>query len=113
MEWGGLPLGRLADPAEQLRCGGLVEADPVGHPQEPDRLEQAERAQGVDVGGVLGFLEAHRDVRLRAEVVDLVGLDIAHDAGEVGGVGEVAVVQEQPAIVGRAGPGRGGRCAAC
>ena len=35
------------------------------------------------------------DVALRGEVVDLVGLHLLHDADQVGGVGQVAVVQEQ------------------
>jgi hypothetical protein len=38
-----------------------------------DGLEQAQDAEAVDVGGVLGLLEADGHVRLGAEVVDLVG----------------------------------------
>jgi hypothetical protein len=37
-------------------------------------------------------------VRLRAEVVDLVGPDVTDDAREVGGVRQVAVVQDQPRV---------------
>ncbi len=56
-------------------------------------------AQRVRVGGVLGLLEAHRDVALRGEVVDLVGLDLLDDALQARGVGHVAVVQDEAAVV--------------
>ena len=47
----------------------------------------------IDVGGIFRCLEADRDMALRAEIVDLVRLDLADDAGEVGGVGQIAIVQ--------------------
>ncbi len=50
----------------------------------------------VGVGGVFGRVEADLDVALGGEVVDLVGLHLLHDADQVGGVGQVAIVQEQP-----------------
>ena len=40
-----------------------------------DRFEQAQGAQCVNIGGMLGRFEADRDVGLRRDVVDLVGLD--------------------------------------
>ena len=40
-------------------------------------LEDADGAEGGDVAGVLGDVEADLDVALRAEVVDLVGADAA------------------------------------
>lgn len=36
---------------------------------------------------------------LRAEIVDLVGLDLLDDANQVGGIGEVAVVQDEAPIL--------------
>ena len=63
--------------------------------EDADRLEQAQRAERIGVGGVFGRLEGHRDVALRRQVVDLVGLHLLHDADQVGGIGQVAVVQEQ------------------
>ena len=78
-----------------------------------DGLEQPQRAHGDHVGRVLGHLEAHLDVALGAEVVDLVRLDRVEVADERGGVGQVGVVQEEPASRRRAGRGRGGRCAPC
>ena len=43
-------------------------------PEDADRLEQAQRAERVGIGGVFRGLEAHLDVALRGEIVDLVGL---------------------------------------
>ncbi len=53
----------------------------------------------VGVGGVLGGLEADLDVALGREVVDLVGLGLLHEADQVGGIGQVAVVQEEARLV--------------
>ena len=63
--------------------------------EDAHRLEQAQRAERVGVGRVLGGLEAHQHVRLGGQVVDLVGLGLLHDADQVGGVGQVAVVHEE------------------
>ena len=64
-------------------------------PEDADRLEQAQRADAVGVGGVFGRVEADLDVALGGEVVDLVGLHLLDDADQVGGVGQVAIVQEE------------------
>ena len=95
MERRPLGLRGLSHEPEQLGGGRLVEPDLVCELEQPDRLEEPQRAESVHIGGVLGLLEAHRDVRLGAQVVDLVRLDGTDDAGEAGGVGQVAVVQEQ------------------
>ena len=52
----------------------------------------------VGVGRVLGLLERHRDVALRAEVVDLVGLHLLHHVDEARRIGEVAVMQDEAAV---------------
>jgi hypothetical protein len=79
--------------AEHLGGAGLVVAD--GLAREADGLEEAERAGGGDVGGVVGDLEGDRDVRLGGEVVDLVGEDGVERLAEGRGVGEVGVVEPQ------------------
>ena len=68
-------------------------------PQDAHRLEQAQRAERVGIGGVLGGLEADLDVALRRQIVDLVGLGLLDQADQVGGVGQVAVVQEEACLV--------------
>ena len=74
--------------AEHLARRRLVEA--AVDALLADRVEQAQRAERVDVGGVLRDVEAHAHVALRAEVVDLVGPDRAHQLVQHRAVGEIA-----------------------
>jgi hypothetical protein len=69
-------------------------------PSLADGLEQAQGAEGVDVAGVFGMSKDSPHVALRAEVVDLVGLHLVEDAGQVGGVGQVAVVKVEAGLIG-------------
>jgi hypothetical protein len=85
--------------AEQFGSGRLVEARFLFHPQDADRLQQAQRTQCVRIRGVLGLLERHRDVALRRQVVDLVGLDLLDDAGEAARIRHVPVVEDQAAAL--------------
>ena len=83
--------------AEHLRGRGLVVA--AVDPGRADRLEQPQRAGAVGRGGVLRHLEGDLDVALRAEVVDLVRLDLVDQVDQADAVGEVAVVQVQVGAV--------------
>ena len=98
VEGGGLLLGDLLDEAVELGGGGLVELCLLFEAEDADGLEQAEDTEGVGVGGVLGLFEGDGDVGLRGEVVDLVGLDLLHDVNERGGVGHIAVVEDEVAM---------------
>jgi hypothetical protein len=69
------------------------------HAEDAQRLEQAQRPQRVGIRSVLGGLEADLHVALRRQVVDLVGLRLLDQADQVGGVGQVAVVQEEARVV--------------
>ena len=51
------------------------------------------------VGRVLRALKADGHMALGAQVVDLVGLHFLNDADQVGGVGQVAVVQHEASVV--------------
>ncbi len=77
----------------------MVEAGFLLQPQDAYGLQQAQGAQAVHVGGVLGAFKAHRDMALCAQVVDFIGLCFLHDADEVAGVAEVAVMQVEARIV--------------
>ena len=55
-----------------------------------------DRAGAGDVEGVLRDVERDPDVALRAQVVDLVGLEFVEELDQRHRVGEVAVVREQP-----------------
>ena len=60
--------------------------------------KQPQRPECVGVGRVFGRLEADVDVALGRQVVDFVGLRFLDDADQVGGVGDVAVMQEEPGV---------------
>jgi hypothetical protein len=67
--------------------------------QDADGLQDAQGAQGVHVGRVLRRLEGDLHVGLRGQVVDLVRLDLLHDADEVGCIRQVSVVEEEAAAL--------------
>ncbi len=82
---------------ERVLAGGahLIEADLLGEASRADSVKKTQRAEAVDVGGVLRHFEGHLDVTLRAEVVHLIGVALLQNVDEVGGVRQVAVVQEE------------------
>jgi hypothetical protein len=63
--------------------------------QNADRLQYAQRAQRIGVGGVFRFFEQHRDMALRRKIVDLVRLHLLNDANQTAGVGHVAIVENK------------------
>lgn len=74
VERGGFRLGRRSG-SEHLRGSGLVVPNvrsAGGHDVGSDSFEEAERAGGHHIGGVIGDLEGDGDVGLGSEVVDLV-----------------------------------------
>ena len=82
-----------------LRSRGLLEARLLLHAQKANGLQQAQGAHGIHIGRVFGRLETHRHMRLRAKIVDLVGLNLGHDAGQVGTVRQIPIVQLQPLLI--------------
>lgn len=64
----------------------------------PDRLKEAKGAYGGHVGGVGGLIKADSHMALRGEVVDLMRIDLADQAGQAVAVGHVSVVQREGAI---------------
>jgi hypothetical protein len=58
----------------------------------PDR-----NTHGIGIRRIFRKLERHFDVGLPSEVVYLVGLGVLNDAAQAGGVGQVTVMQEEPA----------------
>ena len=61
-------------------------------------FKNAQRTDAVRVCCVLGFLEGNRDVALRRQIVNLIRLHLLHDADQIGGVGQIAVVQDHTQI---------------
>jgi hypothetical protein len=62
VERGGFLLRDFLYQAEQFAGAGLVEAGFLFQAEDADGFEDAQRAQGVGVGGVFGFFEADGDV---------------------------------------------------
>ena len=89
-----LALGHLPHLAVHLGAARLVELR--GQPGLVDGLQDAHGAQGRHVARVLGDVEAHADVALGGEVVDLVGPHPVQELDQVGRVADVTVVQEEP-----------------
>ena len=54
----------------------------------------------VGIGGIFRALEADRDMALGGEVVDLGRPDLLHQPDQVGGVGHVAVMQQERHVAG-------------
>ncbi|CCK07648.1 phytase family [Cronobacter sakazakii 696] len=79
--------------AIQLRGGCLIETGFLLQTQEADGFQQAQGAHGVHVCGVFRGFEGDRYVAHRTQVVHFVRLHFLQDTGQVGGIGQVAIVQ--------------------
>ncbi len=60
-----------------------------------DRAQQAERAERVDVRGLVGNVEAGGDLALGGEIVNLVGPDRLDQGGDPVGLAQGPVVQRE------------------
>ena len=93
VEGGVLVLRHFLDLAVELGGGGLVDLAAIGKAYLADGLDDAEHADGIDIGGELGGVEADLHVALGGEVVDLRGAHVGDDADDGHGVAEVSVVE--------------------
>src|SRR5580704_1245607 len=100
MERRGLALRRLRHLAEHFGRTGLVIPHGSGMSliMVADRLEQPQRADTDDIGGIFRLVERNTDVRLRGEIVDFVGADLLDDPANSGGVAKIAVMQAKSAV---------------
>ncbi len=95
IEGRGFLLGDLLHQAIELAGAGLVDAGFIGEAKHPHGFQDAQGAEGVAIGGVFRRFEAHRHMALGAQVIDLIRLHLLDDPDQVGGIGEIAVVQHQ------------------
>ena len=93
VEGGVLVLGHFLDLAVELGGGGLVDLAAIGEAYLADGLDDAEDADGIDIGGELGGVEADLHMALGGKVVDLRGAHVGDDADDGHGVAEVGVVE--------------------
>src|SRR5271170_3278968 len=89
----GFRLRNLLDLAVHLRGRGLIEFDALLEAENADRLEQAQGADGVGIGGVFGGLETHLHMALGGQIVDFGRPYLLDDPDQAGAVGEVAVME--------------------
>ena len=82
--------------AEHLAARSLVKAGFDAAPAEG--LEEARRPQGGDISRVFGEVEAHADVALGAEMVDLIGPEVVGEIGHLLGIGQVPIMEKEPDI---------------
>lgn len=73
----------------------MVETDVLLEAAGTDGVEETERAEGIDVGGVLCHFEGDFYVGLGTKVVDFGGLDLGKDIDEVCAVREIPMVELQ------------------
>jgi hypothetical protein len=99
IEGGGLALGDFLDLAVKLGRRGLIKAHGLFQAENANRLQQPQCPQAIGVGGVFRGLEADLDVALGRQIVNLGGLDFLDQPDQVGRVGQVAVVKEEPDIL--------------
>ncbi len=66
------------------------------HHMVAQRFDQAQGAERHHLGSVFGNVERDLDVALRAEVIDLVGIDRLEHPAQPGAVGHIAIMQAQP-----------------
>lgn len=98
MKWRRFTLRYLGHLAVEFRRRGLVETRVLFELEKPDRFEQAQCSQSIHIRSVLRRFEADSDMALRPQIIHLMGLNFAQDAGQIGRVGKIAVVQMQAGI---------------
>jgi hypothetical protein len=84
--------------AVKLTGRSLIETCLFLQPQNPDGFEKPQCAKGIRIGRILRRLKGNLDMALGGDVVYLVRLNILHNADQVRGVGEVAIVHNESHI---------------
>ena len=100
VEGGGFLLRDFLHQTKQFGGGSLIETGFLFQPADADGFEQTQGAKRVAVGGVFRAFKRNGYVALGAEVVDFVGLHLLDDADQAGGIGQVAVVEDEIAVIG-------------
>src|SRR5690606_482402 len=76
-----------------------IKAGPVLESGFFNGIEEAQRANGIDLGSIFRNFKRHLHMRLYTEVVDYIRANLFDQPVEVGGIGEVSKMQEQPPAV--------------
>jgi hypothetical protein len=76
----------------------LIESGFFLQPQQADSLQNAHSPQSIHVSRVLGSFERDLHMALGGQIIDFVGLHQLQYPDQVGGVGQVSVMQDHPAV---------------
>src|SRR5271155_3225059 len=82
--------------AEHLAGRRLIE--PALETRQTNGLEQAQRAGGNDIGGILGDLETDFDVALSGEIINFLGADVVEQLHQRTAVRQVSVVEKKTCV---------------
>ena len=75
------------------KAGLFIEA------QQANRFQNAQCADCIGFAGVFRRLKADGNMRLSTQIIDLIGLNFLQDAGQVGRIGQVAVMQSETGVL--------------
>ena len=95
----GFFLGNFLHQTIELGCAGLVEACFLFQTQNANGLQQAQGTNTVHVSCVFRAFKADGHVALSAQVIYFIRLCFLHDADEVAGVAQVAIVQLEVGVL--------------
>ena len=93
VERGGLALGNFLDFAVQLGGRSLIHLAGLGQAADTNGFQHTQNAQSVHIAGILRSIKRNLNMALCSQIVDLIGLDLAHQTDQTGGIGQVAIVQ--------------------
>lgn len=74
---------------------GLIEAGFIFQAKYTNSFKDTQSADAVGVSRIFGRFETHRHVTHGGEVIDFIGLYLLDDADQVGGIGKIAVMQDE------------------
>jgi hypothetical protein len=88
----------MLDQTVQFRGGSLVEPRPFFQPKNPNRVQNPQGPQPIDVARVLRLFKRDFDVALCAEIVDLGELHLLDHMQEAAGVREVPIMEDESSV---------------
>ena len=88
-----LALGNFLDLAVQLGGGSLIYLAGLGQTADTNGFQHTQNAQSVHIAGIFRSIKGDLNMALSGQIIDLIGLDLAHQTDQTRGIGQIAVVQ--------------------
>ena len=89
----GFLLRHFLDQSIEFTGGGLVEANFRFKSQDSDSLQQSKDAYAIDFRGVFGRIKTDFNVRLRAEIIYFIRLNLFNHSDQRRTIREIAIVK--------------------